>query len=324
MTHLAAQIPGGRLIDRVGAQRVGLASLAVIAAGNGIALTAARLPVGLTGRALMGFGTGAGFVAGFDLVRRGGGGPLWQGAYGGATMAGGGLALMIVPQLEPSLGWRAPYWTGLALAGACVLPVLAAGAGRGLRHDGPRSGVLRDRRLWPLGALQASTFGLSIVAGNWVVTLLEHEGHSRRASGLVGGLVLLAGIITRPLGGWVVRRAPGLAWPLVALSLVAGAGAVLVLSAAPPLWLAALASLLVGLAAGFPFAAVFDATQRLRPDAPAAAVGFVNGCAVLTIVVCTPLAGLAFGLPGDGRLAFVAIGLLWAAPLLVLRRAANT
>ena len=96
------------------------------------------------------------------------------------------------------------------------------------------------------------------------------------------------------------------------------------LSAAPPLWLAALASLLVGLAAGFPFAAVFDATQRLRPDAPAAAVGFVNGCAVLTIVVCTPLAGLAFGLPGDGRLAFVAIGLLWAAPLLVLRRAAST
>ena len=122
MTHLAAQIPGGRLIDRVGAQRVGLASLAVIAAGNGIALTAARLPVGLTGRALMGFGTGAGFVAGFDLVRRGGGGPLWQGAYGGATMAGGGLALMIVPQLEPSLGWRAPYWTGLALAGASRPP----------------------------------------------------------------------------------------------------------------------------------------------------------------------------------------------------------
>ena len=157
------------------------------------------------------------------------------------------------------------------------------------------------------------------------MTLLERRGSRSQHLRVVGGLVLLAGIITRPLGGWVVRRAPGLAWPLVALSLVAGPRAlVLVLSAAPPFWLAALASLLVGLAAGFPFAAVFDTTQRLRPDAPAAAVGFVNGCAVLAIVVCTPLAGLAFDLPGDGRLAFRRHRPPWAAPLLVLRRAANT
>ena len=35
VTHLAVQIPGGRLIDRVGARGVGLASLAVVAAANG-------------------------------------------------------------------------------------------------------------------------------------------------------------------------------------------------------------------------------------------------------------------------------------------------
>jgi cyanate permease len=324
LTHLLVQVPGGRLIDRVGARRIGLASLAVVAAGNGIALATASLPLGLAGRALMGLGTGAGFVAGVDLVRRGGGGPFWQGAYGGATMAGGGLALMIVPQLEGPLGWRAPFWSGLALAGACVLPVLAAKTTARSRHEGIRSGVLRDRRLWPLGAIQAATFGLSVVAGNWVVTLLEHEGHGRSAAGLVGGLVLFAGIVTRPLGGWVVRHRPGLAWPLVGLSVVVGAAGVLLLSAAPPLWLAAVASGQVGLAAGFPFATVFDATYRLRSDSPAAAVGFVNGCAVLAIVICTPLAGLAFSLPGDGRLAFVAIGLLWASPLPVLRLASRT
>ena len=38
----------------------------------------------------MGLGTGAGFVAGIDLVRAGKGGPFWQGAYGGSTMAAGG------------------------------------------------------------------------------------------------------------------------------------------------------------------------------------------------------------------------------------------
>ena len=95
------------------------------------------------------------------------------------------------------------------------------------------------------------------------------------------------------------------------------------LAAAPPLWVAALAALAVGLAAGFPFAAVFDMTLRIRPDAPAAAVGLVNGAAVLVILVCTPLAGLTFSLPGDGRLAFLAIGLAWATALLAVGRASH-
>ncbi len=126
VTHLAVQIPGGRLIDRVGARRIGLAALAVVAAANGLALLDASFELGLAARVLMGLGSGAGFVAGIDLVRSGRGGPFWQGAYGGATMAAGGLALMIVPQLVGGLGWRAPYWTGLVLALLGALPVLAA------------------------------------------------------------------------------------------------------------------------------------------------------------------------------------------------------
>ena len=96
-------------------------------------------------------------------------------------MAAGGLALMIVPQLVGELGWRAPFWTGLALAVVAVLPVLAARAEarvaptRGA-HEALRRGVLGDRRLWPLGAVQVATFGLSVVAGNWIVTLLEQRG----------------------------------------------------------------------------------------------------------------------------------------------------
>jgi predicted MFS family arabinose efflux permease len=244
-------------------------------------------------------------------------------------MAAGGLALMVVPQLVGTLGWRAPYWTGLALALAGILPVLAAGRATVARHPGAhasaheavRRSVFRDRRLWPLCAVQMATFGLAVVAGNWIVTLLEHEGHARDVSGIVGGLVLFAGIVTRPAGGLAVRRSPRRAWSLVAVCLCAGSTGALVLAAAPPLWLAALAALVVGLAAGFPFASVFDLTLRLRPDAPAAAVGLVNGSAVLVILVGTPLAGLTFGLPGDGRLAFLAIGLLWATALLAIRKA---
>ena len=74
-------------------------------------------------------------------------------------------------------------------------------------------------------------------------------------------------------------------------------------------------ALALGLAAGFPFAVIFETVQRRRPDAPGAAVALVNGCAVLAILVGTPLAGLAFDLPGDGAVAFAAIGVLAAAAL---------
>lgn len=321
-THLAVQIPGGRLIDRIGARTVGLAALAVVAAGNAIALASPSLGLGLGARLLMGLGTGAGFVAGIDLVRAGRGGPFWQGAYGGATMAAGGLALMVVPQLVGSLGWRAPYWTGLALALAGALPVLAARrtpvGGHAHDPEAPRRSVFRDRRLWPPAAVQMATFGLAVVAGNWVVTLLEHDGHGRSISGVVGGLVLFAGVVTRPAGGLAVRRLRARTWTFVAAALCIGSVAILVLASSPPLWLAALAALAAGLAAGFPFASVFDLTLRLRPDAPAAAVGLVNGSAVLVILVGTPIAGLAFSLPGDGRLAFLGIGLAWASALVAV------
>jgi hypothetical protein len=44
---------------------------------------------------------------------------------------------------------------------------------------------------------------------------------------------------------------------------------------------------------------------------------------VLLILVGTPLAGLTFSLPGDGKLAFLAIGVLWATALLTVRRASS-
>ena len=161
-----------------------------------------------------------------------------------------------------------------------------------------------------------ATFGLSVVAGNWVVTLLEREGHGRSVSGVIGGLVLFAGVVTRPAGGLVVRRVPARAWPLVGAEPRSRLGRRARARRGP----AALARgrsphLLVGLAAGFPFAAVFDMTCAFAPTLRRRRSGFVNGSAVLVILVCTPLAGLTFGLPGDGRIAFLAIGLLWAAAL---------
>jgi MFS transporter, NNP family, nitrate/nitrite transporter len=321
VTHLAAQLPAGHGSDRLGARRIGLVALAAAAAGNTLALLADVFALGLFARLVTGIGTGAGFVAGLDLVRAGGGGPTAQGFYGGGTMAGGGLAIAIVPLLDGPLGWRAPYWTGLVLALGCLVPMLLAPATTPSRGAHRADAVLRDRRLLPLGAVQAATFGLSVVAGNWVVTLLERQGVERSVAGIAGSLILFAGVLTRPSGGLIVRRRPDLARRIVAACLVAAAAGAALLAAGDSFATGFLGSALLGLAVGMPFAAVMSAAQRLRPETPAAAVGFVNAVAVLTILVGTPLAGLAFSLPSDGRLAFAAIAALMAAALVPLSRA---
>ena len=92
------------------------------------------------------------------------------------------------------------------------------------------------------------------------------------------------------------------------------------LAIAKPLPLAIAAAAVVGFAAGLPFAPCFAAAARLVPEAPGAAVGMVNMFAAVTILVGTPLAGLTFSLPGDGRIGFLVIAVLWAATALAVPR----
>ena len=208
VTQFASQFPAGSVADLRGPRTVALAAIAAAVIGNCVLLATDVYALALVGRLIVGIGAGAGFLSGLDLVRAGGGGPVARGAYGGATMAGGGLALMIVPSLADATSWRAAYWSGLVLAIVAAVPVLAT---RALPlAGGGRTTILRDRRLLPLGALQTATFGLAVIAGVWVVPLLERQDASSALAGLAGGMILFAGVVTRPLGGVLARHgAPG-------------------------------------------------------------------------------------------------------------------
>jgi nitrate/nitrite transporter NarK len=223
-------------------------------------------------------------------------------------MAAGGLALALVPLWGT---WYAPFALAALVAGIGVLLVVFAL--REPRHAPvPRATVI-DRRLLPLGAMHAASFGLSVVVGNWVVTLLHRAGGtSERVAGVAGGLVLFLGVISRPLGGRLIDRPA-----IIRASFVAGGLGIALLAVATPLPVAVLGAAVVGIASGIPFAPSFAGAQRLRPDAPGAAVGFVNMLAAVTILVGTPLLGLTFALPGDGRIGFLVVaGLCCATALL--------
>jgi MFS family permease len=323
VTHLAMQIPGGRASDRVGARRTGLLGASVIAVFASTSMIAPVAWLAIVTRACTGVGTGAAFIAGSAYIRAVGGSPAAQGVFGGVGLTGGGLALATVPLVEGWLGWRAPFATAAAAAAAgLVLMALAPADPVRSRAEGgsvPAGGVLLDRRLYRLAALYAASLGLSVTAGNWVVTLLDrHGGLGKGSAGAIGSLTLVLGIVTRPFGGWILRERPGRARLAVGASLAGGAAGTLLLAVAHPPAVAALGAGLIGVAAGIPFSPAFTGAALLRADAPAAAVGLVNGAASAVILVGTPLLGLSFGLAGDGRLGFVVVAGLWALSLAVL------
>ena len=320
LVHLVMQLPAGRLSDRFGPARVCAAGLAVMAAGNLIASLAAEPALAIGARALLGVGTALGFIGGSDFVRASRGSPFAQGLYGGLATAGGGVALAVVPALEPTLGWRTPYLTAVAVAALAAAMLAAAPRPEDVqRRSGDRAplrSLVRDRTLLRLAAVFAASFGLSVVIANWVVTLLERESAlSSEAAGLIGSLTLVLGVVSRPLGGWILDRHPARVRAAIVSAALLGAAGTLALTAGSPA-LAVVGALVVGLVAGISFAPAFTGAAALHPGSPATAIGFVNGAGALTILLGTALAGLAFA-ADVGVWSFAVLAVLWAASAVV-------
>ena len=322
--HTAMQIPAGRAVDRFGPKQVGLLGLGLVAAANAVTLITLEPWLVFVGRTALGIGTGFGFVAALEYSRQTSGSPFVLGLFGASTGLGGGIAVAVVPQVEHLVHWRAPFLTAgiLALVG---LLVLASGPpGRPVEHGAPLpagavGSVLRDRRVWRVGLSMAAPSGMSLILGTWVVTLLvKAGGYSTREAGLIGSLVLVAGIVTRPISGWVMRSHPYAMRKVIVGSVIVGIGGTAALTEARQLPLVILGSVLVGLCSGLPFAYGFTTAARIRPDGPAVAAAMVNSCGLLVIVIGIPLVGLTFSLPWHGRIGFIAAAALWGVSVLFL------
>lgn len=323
--ELAVMVPGGRAIDRYGAKHVGLVAIALSLIANAALMLPSGPVPALALRAVAGLGVGLGFLSGAIYAQSGAGRAqvLAGGIYGGVSLGTGGLALAIVPQLVSPLAWRAPY-ASAAVVAALTIPLVATGPptpGHGGRTRGPRlAALMADPQLARLGVVSTVSFGISVVLGAWVVTLLErHAGLRAGPAGAIGSLILLLGIVGRPAGGIFVRAHPHLARPMLAASFLAGTLGIVVLFLAPGTALDAAAAALIGVAAGLPFGVTLVGATRARPEAAGAAVGAMNIYPVLAIVCLTPLVGLTFSLTGRGRIGFAVLAAMWAGALLVLK-----
>lgn len=320
--NLIAQIPVGMLIDRVGAHRTAMLGAGAILLANVAAAAADVYALAAAARVLVGLGIAGLFLGGIEYVRVTRESPVVQGFFG--TFNGlGVVTLAAVPFLSGWLSWRAPFVSTAVLAAACLLLLLLApGTPRPERSQtGPRAlaQVLRDRAIYRIGVVVLLPVPLSFVASAWTATLLiQRHDASATLAGAIAALVVVAGVLTRPLGGVVARRSRRSIGRSLALTMSLGGIATAVVTLAPNLAVAAPAAAVMGLASGIPFPLGFGAAARLHPEAPGQSVALANMLVVLTLVVGIAVIGLAFSPLGDGRIGFLAMAAAWVAPLPLL------
>ncbi len=328
ITHAAMQVPGGHLVDRFGSRRVLIYALAWVVLGNfAIAFSGAYWQL-LAWKIFTGIGTGTCFVAGARYIHEALAGPrlnVAQGLYGGSILLGSGFVILAVPGISVWTGWRGAFVVSASVAAAAwvlwmaVAPRVPSGA----HARGRFGGMLVAPQLWLLGVMQMASFGIAIVVGAWIVALLSSTLHMPAAqAGSIGSLVLLLGIVMRPLGG-MLRRRTGIRALLAASFLMNAAGCLALASNWNSLPLAIGAVLLIGTGCGLPYAALFTRAAALFPGRAGAAMGLVNMLGILMILVGAPLVGHLADWSGSFRSSFVALGafsLIASAATLFVRR----
>lgn len=306
-------VPAGLLSDRFGPTGVGTAGIVAVFASN-LALGYARhFPDLLAIKVVGGLGCGLAFVAGMRYaalvvpparVHRA------LGIYGGLVQLGGGTALYLIPLLTSLVGWRRAFIVSSGLIALSTLAWLAlAPRVRPAQAAAPLIEAARSRTVWTLGLVHTATFGLAVLVGIWITTFLVHDfGLSLVSAGAAGSAILALGVISRPLGGWLIDRGVVSARLVMRLTVLGGAIGLAVLAwPGRPLTVAALAICALGVAFNAPYAAVMNTTGAVLPRAPGAAVGLVSGLGVIAIAVGAPVVGALFGSTGSFTAPFAAL-----------------
>ena len=214
-SHVVMQIPAGVIADRLGLRPTLILGLACMSLGNLLPIIKPALTLAITGRVIVGVGTGLVFVTAMKLValyapgKRGG---AYQGYYGGFFSIGNILAYLLLPQLV-SFDWRWAYLTaGLgSLAALMMVPRLP----EQLTPPAPKQewllplrDIVSNPTVWVIGIFHALSWGSMLNLGNWVPSVLAEVWKGKTVLQLAwgGALVMLISGVGRLSGGMVLLR----------------------------------------------------------------------------------------------------------------------
>jgi len=292
-THGLLQMPGGAFSDRMGAKKVAAFGLFIITIGNFLTGFSNSYVSILVWKFFTGIGTGCAIVGGLRYVPTFFAGKeiqLAQGVYGGSILLGSGFVIYGIPQLLSALGWHGVFYTTGGMAGIFMFIWYF------FAPDTPAAStvqkidwgyILGTRNTWLLALAQLGSFGTIISAGVWVNTLLIRSIHLEpKMAGMVGSLVLLLGIISRPLGGIILDKK----WLSPKKLLIMGLGYIAIANSTT-LSMATAAIIFTGIVAGLPFGGIFNFAVYSCPKNPGLAMGFVNTWGAWGVMVLPPIIG---------------------------------
>jgi DHA2 family methylenomycin A resistance protein-like MFS transporter len=266
-------LPGGRLVDQVGARRVAVIGLLLFALGAVLGALAPTFGALIASRVLQGVAAGlvspaalVGAVSGFPPERRGAALGIWGAGSGGVSLLGplaGGL-------LTAGLGWRSNWWALLAIS-------IAVGVAIARVTPSPREGTRQSRgdrsRAGRVVAICTALTGVTflVLIGGFLVGqeyLQQVVGESALAAAATLLIGALASGITTPLAGWLTDRR-GEALPIASGLVLLGGGLAILGSGVTPLYAPVTAVLLVTIGAGFGL--LFSPVSRAALNAVSAA-----------------------------------------------------
>lgn len=308
----ATYIPAGVLVDRHGSRLVLIWATVVMLVGGVLLPLVPNLVWLLACRLLIGFGSGAAFVAGAGVAAGlEGYGAVGLGLYGGSIQIGSGLGLLATPLLYNWIGWRGAFlvWGLVSISAVVAWFYVSEGAEVHREAKVDVGAGVRSPAVWSLGLSHLGTFGLGNAIAAWISVYLVYQyGVSLQLAATFGALALLSGMLFRPLGGILLARKIIGAIPLLRVGTIMGFIGVVLL--ALPLRFAPVAAAgmaLIAIGSTTPYSSVFNEAARLRTVRKGVAQAWVSIISIPTVLVGPPLIGLLFGLTGNFVLAFGSI-----------------
>jgi MFS family permease len=325
-------IPGGELVDRLGARRLALVGLALFAVGAAAGAVSQTFTELIVARVLQGAGAGlvspaalAGAVSGFPAERRGSALGIWGASAGLSNLMGpllGGL-------LTVALGWRADWWALVPLAALAGFAVARLVPGKVVGDEADVGQVTVNRIVIAATVVAGLTFAVMIGAFYIAEQYLQHDaGFS--PLGASAALVIVAVLVgvAAPLAGRLVdshgERLPTLLG-------FTGAGVGLVVLGIPGVTLSGVVTIVplipVGLGLGMLFVPVSRAALNATPEAAHGrtsallSVGRLGGAAVGAALAGVALSGtLTAGRVHHALLIGGAVCLLFGLPVALCLR----
>jgi NNP family nitrate/nitrite transporter-like MFS transporter len=313
----------GILGDRIGGRRAALIgmvlTLMALVVGWRLATTVPRLyGVGL----LLGI-AGASFAVALPLASRWYP-PEYQGLAMGIAGAGNSgtlLATLFAPRLAERFGWAATM--GLATIPVAVVFVFFACIAKDSPKPRPQTSLrdygrmLRESDTVWLSFLDSLTFGGFVGLASFLTTFFHEQYHlTRVAAGDFTTVVVVAGSLLRPVGGWLSDRFGGYR---LLVGLLAGAGLCLAMVASMPPAGVAVTVLGVGMGLlGMGNGAVFQLVPQRFPDKIGIVTGVVGAAGGLGGFVLPTLLGTVKDVTGLYSLGFAGVAVVFVLATVVL------